>query len=575
MDKKRKPAEWVDTNNKAFYVSYKFPISITNRCWIFWANLRKGWRKIFNLASALAKRNRLSIVFLYGEIKSETLANHLAKLNNSQLIILRADYVANEAIEIIDNSEEWLKGLQKSGGRRKGEDGEFLFDVSDSFLEYSILDPVCKENYNKFLMAKEAIEQIKNDVETNGYSVLGSVSSKRVRGSSDSITGDLLDIVKEIYPYGVESESDNEFAYKRAAVSRLIEAGLAGQTENNLVGNLNLRINNDSSDTQLSLFGYSISANAFIDFIHEWCDSALKEKGYFKTSELFYELTKAPYGMYECNYYYYLYAYAFRKYTRGLFYGDQNMHTKEADTVYWCRDNIFYPTIFNQTEKQRHFVKRFCKLFDIEEDIHDLPKAVQYARSWTTVHICCDTVDRISHTLFEILSKGFEGEHYTINTERYDDWLTDDKYDYLYAKLRTVDTDFKARLEMEYGKEKTALYWKFFYWKGSAVSWLHKKENVDEKVEHYMKQVICRECGNMIQPLTTTGLSYEAIETIDGKMETREFTVKQVLGLNKKYFGRYQNEYFCIPCMCEILGLTAFELWDKMHQFKEAGCELF
>ena len=213
MDKKRKPIEWVDTNNKAFYVSYKFPISFTNRCWIFWANLRKGWRKIFNLASALAKRNRLSIVFLYGEIKSETIANHLAKLNNSQLIVLRADYVANEAIEIIDNSEEWLKGLQKSGGRRKGEDGEFLFDVSDSFLKYSILDPVCKEKYNEFLMAKEAIEQIKNDVETNGYSVLGSVSSKRVRGNNDSITGDLLGIVKEIYPYGVESESDNEFAY--------------------------------------------------------------------------------------------------------------------------------------------------------------------------------------------------------------------------------------------------------------------------------------------------------------------------------------------------------------------------
>lgn len=575
MDKKRKLVEWLDTNNKAFYISYKFPISITNRCWIFWANVRKGWRKILNLASALAQRNRLSIVFLYGEIKSETLKNHLVKLNNPQLIVLRADYVLNEAIELIDDSEEWLKGLQKSGGRRKGEEGEFLFDVSDSFLKYSIIDPIQKENYNKFLRAKEQIERIKNDVWANGYTVLGAVGAKIVRGKDDFIVGDLLNIVKEIYPLGVESEADSDFAYKRAAVARLIESGLSGKTENNLVDNLNLRINNSSADTQLSLFGYSISANAFIDHIHEWCDGALKEKGFFKTSELAYELTKAPYGMYECNYYYYLYAYAFRKYTKGLFYGDQNMHTKESDLVYWCRDNIFYPTIFKQTAKQRHFVKRFCELFDIEEDIHDLPRAVQCARTWTTEQICCDTVDRFSHTLFEILSGGWEGEHYTLETERYDDWLTDEKFDYLYAKLRTVDTDFKARLESEYGKEKTALYWKIFYWKGSAVSWLHKKENVDEKVESYMKKIICRECGNTIELLTTTDLSYEAMEYKNGKSDTREFTVKQVIGLNKKYFGRYQNEYFCIPCMCEILGMTAFELWSKMHEFKESGCTLF
>ncbi|MDE7372957.1 MAG: hypothetical protein K2N18_02730, partial [Clostridia bacterium] len=422
-------------------------------------------------------------MFLYGEIKSETLTNHLAKLNNPQLIVLRADYVTNEAIELIDNSEEWLKGLQKNGGRRKGEDGEFLFDVSDAFLKYLLTDTMLNENYNKFLRAKELIEQIKNDVETKGYSVLGQVSSKHVRGNSESITDDLLGISKEIYPYGVESESDNEFAYKRVAIPRLIEAGLAGQTENDLVGKLKLRLLNNSTDTQLSLFGYSASANAFIDHIHEYCDKALREQGYFNTWELAYELTKAPYGMYENNYYYYLYAYAFRKYLQGMFYGDKNMHTVEAEKVCWGRENIFYPTIFKQTEKQRHFVKRFCKLFDIEKDIHDVPQAVHYARTWTTEHICCDTTDRISHTLFDILRKGFEGEHYTLETERYDDWLTDEKFDFLYAKLRTIDEDFKTRLESEYGKEKVALYWKMFYWKGSAVSWLHKKEDVDEKVE--------------------------------------------------------------------------------------------
>lgn len=93
MNKNRKQAEWVDTNNEVFYVAHKFHVSVTNRYWLFWANLRKGWRKILNLANEIAHRNRLSVVFLYGEIKNETLTNYLSKLNNRQLIVLRADYI--------------------------------------------------------------------------------------------------------------------------------------------------------------------------------------------------------------------------------------------------------------------------------------------------------------------------------------------------------------------------------------------------------------------------------------------------------------------------------------------------
>lgn len=55
----KKPIEWKNTLDKPYYIEYAFPISVTNRCWPFWANTNKGWKKVLNLANALVGNNRM------------------------------------------------------------------------------------------------------------------------------------------------------------------------------------------------------------------------------------------------------------------------------------------------------------------------------------------------------------------------------------------------------------------------------------------------------------------------------------------------------------------------------------
>ena len=62
-------------------------------------------------------------------------------------------------------------------------------------------------------------------------------------------------------------------------------------------------------------------------------------------------------------------------------------------------------------------------------------------------------------------------------------------------------------------------------------------------------------------------------EYFDG--EEYKFTEKEIVGLNKKLLGRCQNEYFCVPCLCEMLEINVVSLHERLHRFKEQGCELF
>ncbi|MCM1577515.1 MAG: hypothetical protein NC078_01785, partial [Ruminococcus sp.] len=57
--------------------------------------------------------------------------------------------------------------------------------------------------------------------------------------------------------------------------------------------------------------------------------------------------------------------------------------------------------------------------------------------------------------------------------------------------------------------------------------------------------------------------------------ELYEFTLKDVIGINKKLLGRSRSDYLCIPCLAEYAEASEAQLWDMVHDFKEQGCELF
>lgn len=45
--------------------------------------------------------------------------------------------------------------------------------------------------------------------------------------------------------------------------------------------------------------------------------------------------------------------------------------------------------------------------------------------------------------------------------------------------------------------------------------------------------------------------------------------------LTRKYFGTAVEEFYCIDCLAEILGVTAEALYSKTKYFKSIGCTLF
>ena len=564
--------EWKDTNDQPYYLSYSFPISVLNRCWFFWTNTVKGWRKILNLANQMAFGNKMSVVFLYGANRGEALTNYIAKLNNPQLIVCQASYVSVADIDTVNQAEDWLKKNQASGYRAKDENKRWLFDVSETYKKYILQSQ--KQEYADFLYAKETVERIKELVNSKGFTVLNQVKQHHISGRQDNITKDLLEIVKELYPLGIEVDTEMEFAYKRVAVPKLIKLGLQKNVDDSLIEKMGIRLEKEQGLVQLSLFDdYSPNATELVNAIRVTCKKDIQTLGHINQFEVTTMLRNRPYGVYECNYYYYLLAYAYSEFTQGYYYG-YGLTSYPIEKVELNRENILAPLIFQQTTKQSSLIEKLCKLFDITKRVETLQDAILWAIAWITENVHYDTIQRISPELFELF--GGRYDVYSLATEQYDDYLDEQTTERLYRQLRNIDEQFIERVTTQYGETKARLLCKAMFVKGSARGWLHHIEWVDEQVEEYMKEVVCRECGKKISISgINTEMCHETIDYIDGELESRNWSLKEIIGINKKLLGRQQNEYYCVHCLSEMLDISEMELWEKMHEFKESGCTLF
>lgn len=576
--------QWFDTNNKPYYLEYDLPLSIRNRCWFFWANSVKEWRKVLNRANELANGNKISVVFFFGEIDT-TVTNYIKKLNNSQMVILHACYAPVDYLKAIDSEDEWLMSVQKWGGRAQDENKQWVWDVSEIFLDHAKAFEASRYDYMWFSLAKAYVGEIRESVERNGYQVLGNFLRKHVSGNQTEIVADLLAIIKELFPCGIEADTNEEFAYKTLAVPKLIKLGIDGKTDEDdkLIKNCGVHLPKEKGIIQLSLFDdFSESAMQIVALIRETYRQDIKRLGYCNATALRDALTNRPYGVYDCNYYYYVVAYALSEFRAG-YYTDMSFLTKRShydDCLEWFRieeieynrNTIFLPTLFVQTEKQHTLAQKLCRVFDITDDVNTVFKAVQKARGWVMEHIHYDSIDRVSHKLFEFL-RGDNIRMYSLETERLADWLDEPTIAELHDKIATIDEVFFKRLIDKYGKEKAELYKRHLNVNGTAGGWLWRSEMIDESVEVYMSKILCRECGRVLNPMNDDHCWQ--VSSYGGKGESHYFSLKQIQGLNKKFFGRFQTDYFCIPCMAEILGMTEMELWERMCEFKEGGCTLF
>lgn len=50
---------------------------------------------------------------------------------------------------------------------------------------------------------------------------------------------------------------------------------------------------------------------------------------------------------------------------------------------------------------------------------------------------------------------------------------------------------------------------------------------------------------------------------------------KNTIGINRKLLGEKVDNFYCIDCLAEYLGVSKQDIMDKVEEFKEQGCKLF
>lgn len=595
--KRKKIVEWKDTRTQAFFPEYKYSLSIRNRYVFFWA-LGKNYRKMMNFAANFTEPSCICAVYVFGDIgKTETFK---AYAEEKKLLALHLPGI-QAAIDTELSFYKWL-GKLKSCGLRDGENPSVIWvddrerhiraqengvdGLSNSIDEYN---EKCRLWKTEHPAALAAIENAFADC----YHLYGLLDGK-LDGSLGGHSAALEKAAVRLYPFGIEADKPKEYAYKTASARKLANSALTGG------GADSLGINLANSLGQLSLFDITtMGASEAINTLQVWCDGEMERYGCFSLNEAWSILERPPFGAYMCNWYMWIFAYVLRKYADGSYFAGDHIG-------YTCRipeggdgliNALVYATekgikrkgdtaIFTQNAEQDEFMRLIWRLFDIDKPWHETTSsAIGQARSWITDNVHYATLAMVDKRLLEILryrecfcwySKGYEKEFLP--------WIRDN-FDSLYAAIRNVDNTLYKWIKSKYGKLRADLFFKFHYVKGGAIGWLHSEEMVMEAVERYMKiENVCRECG---RPLVFQGLrDIGDDESEKGRGHTKahyeyfegeeyRFSEKEIIGLNKKLLGRYQNEYFCIPCLCEICESDAARLYEMMEGFKEQGCALF
>lgn len=87
-------------------------------------------------------------------------------------------------------------------------------------------------------------------------------------------------------------------------------------------------------------------------------------------------------------------------------------------------------------------------------------------------------------------------------------------------------------------------------------------------------EITCRECHKY---LTGTASTTRPLRLPCGETETKTFdiSVHNLIGLQKKLYGRGTKTFLCFDCMLRDLGITPDTAIEMAESFKEGGCTLF
>lgn len=568
---KSKHVEWRDTQLD-YCVDYGYSLFVRNRC-VFFYSEAKRWIKTLNFAANFMKPSNICIVFLYGEGKwrEETFRKRLGEIKGN-LIILHFDTIQNAWLSELADYKAWERKKRSNGYLQDGKLAKSYYAQREQ-IESAVHSGILPETdglYLEFQKDRAVVESHDRTLELIRQAQFGDarcystfLPESTMQASNEALTEAII----QRFPYGVEADTRDVNCVKIAKVNSYIRSGLQHTPE------MQIRIMGD--EVQLSLFDDSTrGATAMIDRLRSYCADAIESKGRFYLAEAWSVIEGEPFGAYECNWYMYLFAYALSDYFAEGYHvlsGYIPSPSERVEAREWIRHK--YGCIFKLTDTQRRLAKVIKELFE-GRDTDYVSDALSDAREWC--HEYAQTpLAFVDERFGDLLD--FNPDRWTKKgeAEKFLPWL-ESNFDVLYAKIRSVNEDYNKFLAAEeYDPNRIRLFRKYSYVKGGAVGWLHSNQMMKESVERYMKhEHVCRECGRPIEKHTAYVLSNESTST-RLRHDELEFTVKETIGLNKKLLGRYQTEYFCIPCLCEAIDTNEERLYEKMTAFREQGCELF
>lgn len=582
MRRKAKKVEYKDTNIFAFAPKYEYPLQVRGR-WLQFHALSKGYIKILNYAVKFRQPETLLAVYLYGDIDEDSLRRYINKIGGENLYVFVWRGI-DSLIAAFGEYKEMVKDLKNKGFARNGEITPIYFEERDKFYAVEpkyidITNTVKNFHDNDAKIAahdaatNEMAERIKIERYSNGAPIDPQAHYKW-----------LFETAKKEYPCGVEADSDNDNSYKTIAISRLMKSIEDGNTD--LPEKYGIKL--DGRMGQLSTFDRRSNASAMIDFARDFAKREIENRGSVFLEAIIFELRKKPFGWYpQNNYYAYVLGYALRELcdipniacfdTIGTFDYSVSQALWFAETA--AKNDFrrnYQLLLFINTSEAKRLTNVLYRLFNLSE-IKNYHGTEKYLKS-TLVRISIEVNTKITRypyadvdlKLWELLN-----ELDPICDKRYGEFADyfERNLDELKQKLSKNDTVQKQKLINKYGQKEADFIERFCARPKCYYQQYMKQGEFNEMAEKYHNSLHCRECGKSIGNLSQ--VCDDDPSKPSGK-ETIEFTLKEVIGLNKKMLNLEKDNMFCLNCLMEFLDITlGQDLKDRIEAWKAQDCTLF
>lgn len=551
-----KTVEWKDT--KFQWVNEQAYSLFTRNRYVFCYGTGKTYVKSINYAQNFTRPNNIVVLFVFGAPKNMDTLRRKVSESNHQFLVIQVP-VDNDVIA----AQEEYESLQ-THWKKAGLSAEYFAEHADN--------PIYQADLDKAKAGEANLAILHEQQHRTATAFANFMPEQEIETDFETF---LLATAKRVYPKGIEVTAPCEASAKQIGFKKMLNQLVTGK----------------KSPVTTERYGdNNEAADAVVEEIHRFMLAELDRDGYVKMDAVWQKLVHPPYGLYKCCFSDFqkakiMYRFASPQYFVSDGVSDWPSDTQGLET--WL--TFVGGVLFQENEIVSELKQSLFKIFDVQAFLEAHPTYFNGKRM--SLHLVLSVVRTIIQDVWELqeplsvtdqrwepllgLSKDSDGMLLTCIwswCKQFRDWIFGHEDELYQAVRRTHETVYQQVAETYGDTAKLDLFYKFRHVKGGAVGWVWPAKTFYEWIDAYMPLEVCRECG---QPLVNSDMKNLFVYSDWDTGGLIKFTLKQIQGLNKKFLGRYQNEYFCIPCLAEILDTTPMGLYEKMHDFQEQGCELF